>query len=290
MRIVDIYKQKKPVISFEVFPPKKKSGLEAIWDVLGELACLSPDFISVTYGAGGIGTSNKTLDVAAHIKNVHGVEALAHLVGIGASHLEIEAVLDELEARGIENVLALRGDIPQENPGQGEYRYAAQLLRDIRSSRGEALCIGAACYPEGHIDCGDDDANLAHLKAKQEAGADFLISQLFFDNGLFFRFWESALKERIYLPISAGIMPILSKSQIQRMIFMCGASLPSNIIKLLHRYEHSPGDLRKAGIEYAVRQAQGLIEGGVDGVHIYTMNHTDIAKAHMKAMGAKARG
>lgn len=282
MIIRELYRTGKPLLSFEVFPPKKDRDIENMDQVLASLAALQPGFISVTCGAGGSAPGRggapggDTVQIARQIRSRHGISALAHLTCVARRSGDIEDTLREMRSLGIENVLALRGDLPEGMSSPEEFRYAEDLIRAIRS-RAPSLCIGAACYPEGHIDCEDERMNLLHAKRKQDAGADFLVSQLFFDNALFFRFLDSARAAGIRLPISAGVMPILSRSQIERMIFLCGASLPSRIIKLLHRHEHSAQDLRKAGIEYACEQARELSERGVDGIHIYTMNHPDIA-------------
>lgn len=285
MQISQLYGQKKPVLSFEVFPPKKDAPISTIFQTLEELAGLSPDYISVTYGAGGGGSVNRTCEIASAIKNKQNVEALPHLTCISNDRAEIHQLVEQLQAENITNVLALRGDPPADPDTvlPGHYRYASDLIADLKS-RGD-FCIGAACYPEGHIDCLHLRDSAEHLKRKQDAGADFLITQLFFDNDLFWRFLEQTRADGVTLPISAGVMPILSQQQIQRMIFMCGVSLPSAIIKLLHRYEHSPADLRKAGIEHAVRQMEDLISGGVDGVHVYTMNQPAIAASAMERIG-----
>lgn len=282
MQIRHLYRRKKPVLSFEVFPPKKEADIETIYRAVERIAGLAPDYVSVTYGAGGDGGKNHTCEIASSLKNRWDVEALAHLTCAGAGRDRVGAVLDDLAASGVRNVLALRGDPPAGGASleyPGDYPYAADLIAAI-ARRGD-FCVGAACYPEGHIDCPDQALDIERLKAKQDAGADFFITQLFFDNTLFWRFLEQARGAGISLPISAGVMPILSRGQVERMIFLCGASLPSGIIKLLHRYQHSPADLRKAGIEHAVRQMEELARGGADGVHAYTMNHPDIAAAVM---------
>ena len=285
MQIKDFYRTGKPVVSFEVFPPKKDADIEGIYQALEEMSGLFPDFISVTYGAGGAGQDNHTTAVAATITNRYAIASMAHLTCITADKEKIGSMLESMKRQGVENVLALRGDIPENGDigATGEYRYAEDLIRDIRA-RGD-FCIGAACYPEGHIDCDDTARDLEYLRRKQEAGADFLISQLFFDNDLYFRFLEKARGAGVTLPISAGVMPILDRKQIERMIFLCGASLPSRIVKLLHRYEHNPADLRRAGIEYAADQLCGLLDHGVDGVHIYTMNKPGIARRCMQRIG-----
>lgn len=274
--IKNLYTQDRPVFSFEVFPPKKDDDIAGIYAALGEMTALAPDFISVTYGAGGAGGKNKTAEIASFIEEKCGTQALAHLTCVGTGREQIRHTLDEMRAVGITNILALRGDLPPGGTVGEGYRYASELIQDIRAYGG--FCIGAACYPEGHISCDDLEQDMQYLLQKQQAGADFLITQLFFENDTFFRFYERALAAGITIPVSAGIMPILGRQQIERMIFMCGASLPSGIIRLLHKYEDSPEDLRKAGIEYAARQARELLEQEVDGVHIYTMNKPDIAR------------
>lgn len=276
MKIDSVYQSGRTAVSFEVFPPKKSSDIQKIYGALGELAALAPDFISVTYGAGGSGNGNRTAEIAALIQRDYGIPALAHLTCIGARRQEIQAILAEMKGLGIENLLVLRGDLPPEAPVRTDYPYAKELIREIHR-RGD-FTMGAACYPEGHIDCEDSELDLGYLREKQEAGADFFVAQLCFDPQRFFRFLERAGRAGITLPISAGVMPILGRPQIQRMIFMCGVSLPAQIVKLLHKYENNPQDLQKAGIEYAGEQVEQLIRGGVQGVHIYTMNKPEIAR------------
>ena len=284
MKIAELYKTGKPVVSFEVFPPKKGLGISGIYPALEETAALKPDFISVTYGAGGGGNVNRTAEIAHRIQTEHNIPALAHLTCLGSNSTQIGELLGQMRERGIENVLALRGDEPESGETVSDgYRFAEELIRDVHA-RGD-FCIGAACYPEGHIDCDSLDLDTVHLRRKQEAGADFLITQLFFDNDLFLRFLDRARKGGVTLPISAGVMPILSQQQISRMIFLCGASLPSNIIRLLHKHEKSPDDLFRAGIEFAARQMEQLLAQGVDGIHIYTMNKPQIARYCMKHIG-----
>lgn len=273
--IKDLFAQKRPLISFEVFPPKKDADIEDIYSALGQMAKLSPGFISVTYGAGGSGSSNMTVEIASKIQDEHNVCALAHLTCIGAEKESLRRLIAQMKERGIRNVLALRGDIPDGCELGDSYRYAEDLIRELRAS-GD-FCVGAACYPEGHIECDDLDFDTECLRRKQEAGADFLITQLFFDNDHFYRFLERARSGGVTIPITAGVMPILSQKQVSRMIFTCGASLPSGIVKLLHKYENNPDDLRRAGVEYMVRQMNDLLAHGVDGVHLYTMNKPEIA-------------
>jgi len=285
MQIKDLFQSNRPVISCEVFPPKKDTDVESIYQALEHICALAPDFISVTYGAGGSGNANQTAQIAAHIQQKHHIPALAHLTCVGAGPAQIDQLLHDMRNKGLSNVLALRGDFPDDIVPSGELLYASELIRQIQKQ--DSFSIGAACYPEGHIDCLELDTDTLHLRQKQEAGADFFITQLFFDNDHFFRFLDRAQAAGVTLPISAGVMPILGRSQIERMIFLCGVSLPSEIIKLLHRYQHNPADLQKAGVEHAAHQMENLLRRGAQGVHIYTMNKPDIAATcirHLRAL------
>ncbi len=277
MKIIEKYKQGGTVLSFEIFPPKKDDDMNTLTPVLSALAAQKPDFISVTCGAGGTGGRNKTVAVAEILKKEHGIEPMAHLTCITSNREEIANSLAETERAGIDNILALRGDIPQGfNTANTQYRYAKELIADIKAQSN--VCAAAAAYPEGHIDCENEMRNIEHLKEKQNAGAEFFVTQLFFDNEYFFRFRDAAVKAGITTPISAGVMPMMSKAQISRMIFLCGASLPSKMIKLLHKYENDAEGLLQAGMEYAGDQIEGLIHAGVDGVHMYSMNKPQIAE------------
>lgn len=274
-------------ISFEMFPPKGELTLEKAHEVGEKFSRLEPDFISVTYSAGGSANNAATTQIASMIQREFGTTTMAHLTCISLHTDEFHAKIDEMRAAGIQNVLALRGDVPADvptGPGCADYRYAMDIIPELVDA---GFCVGAACYPEGHIECDDLDVSLAHLKLKQDAGASFFVSQLFFDNEYFYRFREHAQKAGITVPITAGIMPFMSKQQISRMVFMCGASLPSPVIKLLARYEDNPESLRAAGIEYACRQLEDLTEHGVDGLHVYTMNRPSVARAAMSALRAE---
>ena len=277
MYIKELYKNNDSLISFEVFPPKQESSLDTIMESLGIMAGLKPGFISVTYGAGGTGNNSMTTKISSLIKNELKSVPMAHLTAIGASYEDISRILAELKRNNISNIMALRGDFPQgmENSQEGDFKYAYNLLEYIRKIGG--FSCGAACYPEGHITCTSEDSNYEHTYLKQESGADFLISQLFFDNNTFYNFSEKARRRGVRIPIIAGIMPILTKSQVQRMIFQCGVSLPSDIVKILYKYENSPIDLQNAGIEYACNQIEGLIQNGHKYIHIYSMNKPEIA-------------
>ena len=262
-------------LSFEIFPPRGDLTEVEARRVAGELAELNPAFISVTYSAGGSGNSGATTTVASLIQNELGVPSVAHLTCQGLTRAMLEEKIAEMRAAGIKNVLALRGD-PRPDAPQGDFAYAADVIPVLREA---GFCVGAAAYPEGHVTCTSLEDDIAHLREKQDAGAQFLVTQLFFDNEDFFRFRDLAARAGITAPITCGIMPFMSKNQVSRMIFMCGASLPSPIIRLLNRYEGDDEALRRAGIEYAAAQLRGLRDAGADGLHIYTMNKPAVARA-----------
>ncbi|MDP4132443.1 MAG: methylenetetrahydrofolate reductase [NAD(P)H] [Bacillota bacterium] len=281
MKISQIYSQKKCTLSFEIFPPKGDLDILVIKSVLSELSTLCPDFISVTYSAGGSGKSNNTEAVASIIKDKYNINSIAHLTCANSSYEEITNTIKKFKEHGIENVLALRGDLIQ-GARTTDFSHAKDLIPLLKN---EDICVGAACYPEGHVNCDSIEEDIMHLKEKQDAGADFFISQLFFDNSYFYKFLDKAISIGITKPVSPGVMPILSKSQISKMIFMCGASLPSEIIRLLNKYENDEVSLRKAGIEYAAKQIGDLMNNNVSGIHIYTMNQSDIAKSILSLLG-----
>ncbi|MCI5450199.1 MAG: methylenetetrahydrofolate reductase [Coriobacteriaceae bacterium] len=262
-------------LSFEIFPPRGDLTEVEARRVAGELVELNPAFISVTYSAGGSGNSGATTTVASLIQNELGVPSVAHLTCQGLTRAMLEEKIAEMRAAGIKNVLALRGD-PRPDAPQGDFAYAADVIPVLREA---GFCVGAAAYPEGHVTCTSLEDDIAHLREKQDAGAQFLVTQLFFDNEDFFRFRDLTARAGITAPITCGIMPFMSKNQVSRMIFMCGASLPSPIIRLLNRYEGDDEALRRAGIEYAAAQLRGLRDAGADGLHVYTMNKPAVARA-----------
>ena len=272
---------KKTVFSFEVFPPKKDSPVDIIYDTLDELQGLSPDFISVTFGAGGSGNSKHALEIASKIKD-SGTIPMLHLPCINFTKAEIDTALSEAQQRGIENILALRGDINPDIPPVDDFHHASDLITYIKS-KGD-FDIAGACYPECHPDAADMIEDIKNLKAKVDAGADHLISQLFFDNDSFYAFREKAAIAGINVPIEAGIMPVVNKNQIERMVTTCGASLPAKFVRIMTKYEHSPEALRDAGIAYAVNQIVDLVASGVDGIHLYTMNKPYVARKICEAV------
>ena len=272
MKISHMFTTKKPVISFEIFPPKPEYAVSTIFDTLEGLRSLAPDFISITYGAGG-GSSSTSFEIAEKVKNEFSMEVLSHFTCVGASAQEVEQSLEELKVMNVENILALRGDLPAgsvDGKHGGEYRYAKDLIAHI--NRHSDFCIGAAAYPEGHADCQDIVRNIGYLKQKVENGADFFITQLFFDNNIYTAFLEKVRAAGITIPISVGIMPILSASQITRICKLCGASIPVAVSKMIEKYGANPREMEQAGIEYACSQIQDLLDKQVDGIHLYTMN------------------
>lgn len=272
--------------SLEIFPPKGELPLEAAYSLAGELVSDRPDWISVTYSAGGSGNSANTVPIAASIERDLGSTALAHLTCLGSTRSDVDDYVAGLTAAGVQNVLALRGD---RRPGREarDFAHASDLIEYLRSTpAGGALCVGAACYPEGHLESPSEEADFSGLYAKQEAGADYLVTQLFFDNEDFYRFRERCLRHRVRLPIVAGIMPFTSVSQIQRMAFTCGASIPARVVRRLTLAGDNPSDQARAGIEYACEQLCDLAANGVDGLHVYSMNKPAVAHAAHEALVA----
>lgn len=275
MKLKSLFEEKKTVFSLEIFPPKKTSSIQTIYDTLDALSGLSPDFISVTYGAGGNPADRSTVQIASTIKHKYNIEPLAHLTCVNSTHEHIGLILDDLRQNGIENILALRGDINPNIPPQTDYRYACDLIRELNTC-GE-FDLAAACYPEGHPECPNMEDDILHLKQKVDAGATHLISQLFFDNNDFYNFLYRVREAGIMVPIEAGIMPVTNRKQIERMVSLCGASLPKKFVKIMHRYGDDPAAMQDAGIAYAVEQIVDLISNGVQGIHLYTMNNPLIA-------------
>nr|WP_295678026.1 methylenetetrahydrofolate reductase [NAD(P)H] [uncultured Lachnoclostridium sp.] len=275
MQILEKFDQGRTVFSLEVFPPKKDSPVESIYRVLGELTKLNPDFISVTYGAGGNTADHTTCDIASFIQSNYGIDALTHLTCVNSTKEDMNTILEYLKRQGTMNILALRGDRNPEIEPKKDFTYASDLVEYIRT-KGD-FHLSGACYPEIHLEASSMEEDIEHLKHKVDCGVEHLISQLFFDNDYFFAFLEKARKKGITVPIEAGIMPVVNKKQIERMVTMCGVSIPSKLAKILQRYEHQEEALRDAGIAYAVEQIMHLVSSGVDGIHLYTMNNSHIA-------------
>lgn len=274
-----------PTLSFEVFPPKKDGDFDAAFEVLDALGSLSPDFISVTYGAGG-SKSKKTIEIASYIQNKLQLPALSHLTCVGSKKEDLLAIASQLKEHGLTHVLALRGDRPKdmtdEQYDSRDFLYASEMIRFLKSETD--LHFAGACYPEKHYECFSKESDLLHLKEKQDAGAEFLITQLFFDNDYFYDFRERAAKKGINIPICTGIMPITSAKQIGTTVSLSGSSVPKALADLIANYGDSPEDMRKAGIDYAIRQILDLKQNGVDGIHIYTMNKPKMAAEIVSAI------
>ena len=287
MKIAELFKPGKTVFSFEIFPPKKDGSIDTIYSTLDGLSDLHPDFISVTYGAGGSEANVITSEIAGLIKKKYNTESIAHLTCVNSSKEDIDFQLAQFKKQGIENVLALRGDINPEIPPKKDFEHASDLISYMKER--SDLGFSGACYPEGHVECESLDKDIENLKIKVDAGASHLISQLFFDNSSFYRFIEKARAAGINVPIEAGIMPCVNAKQIQRMVGMCGASLPTKFTKMIARYENNPEAMHSAGIAYAVDQIIDLCANGVDGIHLYTMNNPVIARKIAESVSSVIR-
>lgn len=276
MKISEIYKQKKQVLSFEIFPPKKDTELKSIDETLGILCELKPDFISVTFGAGGSTNNNRTIELAKKIKEEYHVEPVVHLTCLCYDRQEIDEFSKKLQDEGIENILALRGDRNPNVPEKEDFLHASDLTSYLKG-KGD-FCIAGACYPEGHLEARDRADDIVNLKKKVDAGAEILLSQLFFDNSFFYEFTKECRNADIKIPITPGIMPVINAAQIKRMVTMCGASLPEKFEKMIYRFEDNKDALFDAGMAFALNQVIDLLTNDVDGIHLYTMNNPVVAK------------
>jgi methylenetetrahydrofolate reductase (NADPH) len=274
MKIKDILSQGKPTLSFEVFPPKTEDKYESVERAAAEIAKLNPAFMSVTYGAGG-GTSKYTVDIASTLHHNHHVTALAHLTCVSSTKEKVREVLCELKEAGIDNVLALRGDIPPDGAVSKEYSYASELIREIKEA-GD-FCIGAACYPEGHVESASKTIDMDYLKEKVEAGCDFVTTQMFFDNNILYNYLYRIREKGITVPVVAGIMPVTNVRQIIRSCQLSGTYLPSRFKAIVDRFGDNPAAMKQAGIAYATEQIIDLIANGVNAIHVYSMNNPEIA-------------
>ncbi len=281
MKISELFKEK-TVLSFEIFPPKPTAEETVIYETLDGLTGLHPDFISVTYGAGGGKNGSKTIKIASDVKNRYNIESVAHLPCIGITKNQAVQILDSLKENSIENILALRGDISPDTVSAGDFSHASELIEFIRERYD--FNIIAACYPEGHPESKSIIEDINFLKHKVDCGVSHLITQLFLDNNYFYEFCERATIAGIDVPIEAGIMPVTNKAQIERMVKLCGIRLPKKFIKMMERYENNPVALRDAGIAYAIDQIVDLISQDVNGIHLYTMNNPYVAKRIYEAV------
>lgn len=284
MKISSAFKNDKTVFSLEIFPPKKSAGdISTVYKTLDGLQSTKPDFISVTYGAGGNRADLTTFEICKIIKEKYHLEALAHLTCVNSTREDIDFILEKLNEGKIENILALRGDIKEGVEPKNDFKHASDLVEYIKSS-GYDFSVSGACYPEVHIDAESPVSDILALKRKVELGAEHLVSQLFFDNSAFYYFLEKARIAGIDVPIEAGIMPVVNIKQIERMVAMCGASLPPKFSRVMSRFADKPEALFDAGIAYAIDQIIDLISNGVDGIHLYTMNNPIVAQRIFSAI------
>ncbi len=289
MKLIECYQQNKPVLSLEVSPPRRNAPIDTvaqIFDTLHRLVELNPSYISVTYGAGG-STRGNTVEIASRIKNDYGIESMAHLTCVGHSRQDIDSILKQMAEKGIDNILALRGDMPENEPDYDiksqDYHYAVELIREVKAKTD--FCIVAAAYPEGHPESRRLSQDLHHLKEKVDAGVDFLITQMFFNNRVYYEFMERTAAIGVNVPIVPGVFPVLHARQIRRTIYLCGASIPADLLRLVDKYEDQPAEMVKAGIDYAAGQIVDLLENGVPGIHFYTMNKAEQAREILQKAG-----
>ena len=279
MKIIDLLNQDKPSISFEVFPPKTESNFESVKEATEEIAKLRPSFMSVTYGAGG-GTSRFTLDIAKNIKERYGVPSIAHLTCVSSTRETVKRKIKEITDAGIQNIMALRGDIPKElenaDRSLWDYKHAVELVRELKESDAD-FCIGGACYPEIHPESQNQKEDIKYLKEKVDAGCDFLTTQMFFDNNLLYNFLYKIREAGITVPIIPGIMPITNGNQVERAIKLSGSFMPQRFKALVDKFGTSPLAMKQAGIVYAADQIIDLYANGITHVHVYSMNKPDVA-------------
>jgi len=289
VKIRNLLNPSKPCFSFEFFPPKTPEGEQTLWATLDDLRQLDPGFVSVTYGAGG-STRDRTIALVSQIKQRTGIEAMAHLTCVGHSKEELVSVLQALSRARVENVLALRGDPPKGSStfqaAPNGLRYASELVELIKA-QDLGLCLGSACYPEGHVETPSRDADLQHLKTKTDAGLDFLITQLFFDNAFYFDFVERARRLGINVPIVPGIMPITSFEQVNRFVRLCGATVPMRLQLALEKVKDDPEAVAQLGVAHATVQCLELLSRGVPGIHFYTLNRSPASRMIVSALRAR---
>lgn len=276
MKIIDILNQDQITLSFEVFPPKKIEKYDSVQAATEGVAALHPSFMSVTYGAGG-GTSEFTLNIAKNIRDKYGVEVLPHLTCVSSTKAHVHEMIQKFKEYGFENVMALRGDIPEGGAPYDDYHYASELVADIKF-QGD-FCIGGACYPDGHVECAHKDDDIKNLKRKVDAGVDFLTTQMFFDNAEFFNFLYRLREQGIRVPVLAGIMPITNQKQLGRSVALSGTTVPTRFKEIVDKFGEHPEAMKQAGIIYATEQIIDLIANDVKHIHVYSMNKPDVAEA-----------
>ena len=284
MKITQIFAEHEVTISFEVFPPKTDDRYATVEKAACEIAALHPSFMSVTYGAGG-GTSKNTASIAADIQDKFHTPVLAHLTCVSSTREHVRNMVNIYKEKGIENIMALRGDIPKEGRSIFEYNHACELIHDIKSID-DSFCIGGACYPEGHVECESPSADIRYLKEKVDAGLDFLTTQMFFDNNMLYNFLYRIREAGIDVPVLPGIMPITNKKQVARSVALSGSTVPQRFRMMVDRFGDDPAKMKQAGVIYATEQIIDLISNGVTHIHVYSMNKPDIAAGIMQSLDA----
>lgn len=282
MKIKEILSSGKPTLSFEVFPPKKSSNYESVAEATEKIAALHPAFMSVTYGAGG-GTSEYTLNIAKNIHDKYGTTVLPHLTCISSTKQQVHTMISRIREMGFDNIMALRGDIPEGGSPVHDYQYAAEMIREIREVDPE-ICIGGACYPDGHVECAHKDEDILHVKEKVEAGCDFLTTQMFFDNSVYYNYLYRLRERGVTVPVLAGIMPITNPKQVSRSVALSGTTVPNRFRAIVDRFGDNPASMKQAGIIYAAEQIIDLIANDCKYIHVYTMNKPDVAEGILHAL------
>ncbi len=287
MKITEILSQGKPTLSFEVFPPKKSSNYDSVAEATEKIAALHPAFMSVTYGAGG-GTSEYTLNIAKNIHDKYGTTVLPHLTCISSTREHVHTMIGKYREMGFDNIMALRGDIPEGGSPVHDYQYAAELIREIREADPE-ICIGGACYPDGHVECAHKDEDILHVKEKVEAGCQFLTTQMFFDNSVYYNYLYRLRERGVTVPVLAGIMPITNPKQVSRSVALSGTTVPNRFRAIVDRFGDDPASMKQAGIIYAAEQIIDLIANDCKYIHVYTMNKPDVAEGILNALSEIVR-
>ena len=282
MKITEILSSGKPTLSFEVFPPKKSSNYDSVAEATEKIAALHPAFMSVTYGAGG-GTSEYTLNIAKNIHDKYGTTVLPHLTCISSTKDQVHTMIGRIREMGFDNIMALRGDIPEGGSPVHDYRYAAEMIHEIREIDPE-ICVGGACYPDGHVECAHKDEDILHVKEKVEAGCDFLTTQMFFDNSVYYNYLYRLREKGVTVPVLAGIMPITNPKQVSRSVALSGTTVPNRFRAIVDRFGDNPASMKQAGIIYAAEQIIDLIANDCKYIHVYTMNKPDVAEGILNAL------
>lgn len=282
MKVIDILAQQKATLSFEVFPPKKDSNFDSVVTATEKIAALKPSFMSVTYGAGG-GTSEYTLHIAKNISDKYQVTVLPHLTCISSTREHVRSMIQRYHELGFENIMALRGDIPKDGAPAHDYHYACELIRDIREIDPE-ICIGGACYPDGHVECAHKNEDIEHIREKVDAGCQFLTTQMFFDNAVYYNYLYRLREHGVNVPVLAGIMPITNRKQVERSVSLSGTTIPNRFRSIVDKFGDDPKAMQQAGIIYAAEQIVDLLANDCTHIHVYSMNKPEVAAGIQQAL------